>query len=66
MRTNRTTLAAVLSIALAVVPGAVAAQSADEQLATPSYWTATQTEGPNFVVPGPVESSRGATATRSA
>lgn len=56
MRTNRTTLAAVLSIALAVAPGAVAAQSADEQLATPSYWTGTQTEGEPFpVLDGPVE-----------
>ncbi len=51
MRTNRTTLAAVLSIALAFVPGAVAAQSADEQPATTSHWTGTTTEGPGFGVP---------------
>ena len=63
MRTNRTTLAAVLSIALALVPGAVAAQSADEQPATPSYWTATQTQGDGFFVPGPVETLPGAYRT---
>lgn len=51
MRTNRTTLAAMLSIALAVVPGAVAVQSADEQPATASHWTGTDTEGQGFPVP---------------
>lgn len=55
MRTNRTTLATVLSIALAVMPGAAAAQSAAEELATPSYWTGMNTEGDMFPVEGPVE-----------
>jgi hypothetical protein len=54
MRTNRITFAVVLSIALAVVSSAVAAQSTDEDLATPSYWTGTQTEGDGFFVDGPV------------
>jgi hypothetical protein len=54
MRTNRTTLAVMSSIALAVVAGPVAAQSTDEAPATPSYWTCTQTEGPSFAVDGPI------------
>ncbi len=52
MRTNRTTLAAMLSIALAVLPGAVAAQSADEELETPSYWTGTESAMSSQGVPG--------------
>jgi len=51
MRTNRTTLAALLSISLAVVPCAAAAQATDEAPATPSHWTGTNTQGLNFTVP---------------
>lgn len=52
MRTKRTMLSAILSIALAVVPIAVAAQATDEELATPSHWTGTNTQLPNWIPPG--------------
>lgn len=52
MRANRTTIAAMLSIALAVAPSVVAAQAADEELKTPNYWTSIDTEVPGFTVPG--------------
>ena len=43
MRTNRTTRAAVLSIALVLAPGVGAAQSADEEPAAVSHWTSSPT-----------------------
>jgi hypothetical protein len=52
MHANRTALAALLSIGLAVVPSAAAAQTADTEPAAVSYWTATETVGPRFVPPG--------------
>ena len=51
MRTNRTVLAGVLTLALAIVPTVAAAQTGDEEPSTPSYWTSTYTQGPRFAVP---------------
>jgi hypothetical protein len=51
MRTNRITLAAALSIVLAILPCTVAAQAADETPPTPSYWTSTETDWQDFVIP---------------
>lgn len=51
MRTSRTTLAAMLSLALAIVPAAAVAQAADGEPATPSYFTSTETRLPDFQVP---------------
>lgn len=74
MHTNRTTLAAVLSIALAVAPGAVASQTADEEPGPVSYWTGTNTEGQSFpvlsdevgVIPGGYRTTVGLTYTAEA
>ena len=57
MRTNRTTLAAVLLTTLVVVPATAVAQSADEESAPVSHLTCTNTDGPSFT-PGELEMGR--------
>ena len=51
MRTNRSAIASLLALSLAIVPATVAVAEADGELTTPSHWTGTETQGPNFAVP---------------